>query len=96
MDLKALLKALGEREITSVLVEGGGILLGSFFDQGLADKVIALIAPIIIGGTEARIAVAGHGVERLSESIRLERVRTEKLGDDLAIIGYITPKPIKV
>jgi diaminohydroxyphosphoribosylaminopyrimidine deaminase / 5-amino-6-(5-phosphoribosylamino)uracil reductase len=95
VDLKSLLKTLGEREITSVLVEGGGILLGSFFDQGLVEKVIVFIAPIIIGGTEARMAVAGHGVDRLSDSIRLERVKTEKLGDDLVMIGYITPRPVK-
>jgi len=49
VDLERLLKTLGEREITSVLVEGGGILLGSLFDYGLVDKVVAFIAPIIIG-----------------------------------------------
>lgn len=89
VDLEKLLAALGEHEITSVLVEGGGILFGSLFDQGLVDKVIAVIAPIIIGGAEARTAVAGRGVERVVDSLRLEGVRVERLGEDMMISGYV-------
>jgi len=92
VDLEKLLRALGEREITSVLVEGGGILFGSLFDRRLVDKVITFIAPIIIGGAEAKAAVAGEGVDRVADSFRLERVRVEKLGDDLMISGYVAAK----
>ena len=92
VDLERLLIALGKREITSVLVEGGGILIGSLFDHGLVDKVIAFIAPIIIGGAEAKTAVAGKGVDRLADSLRLERVRVEKVGDDLMVSGYVAVK----
>ena len=92
VDLGELLEALGKREITSVLVEGGGILLGSLFDRGLVDKVIAFIAPIIIGGAEAKTAVAGKGVGKVVESFRLERLRVEKLGDDLMVSGYVAVK----
>jgi len=84
-----LLKALGEREITSVLVEGGGILLGSLFDCGLVDKVIAFIAPIIIGGKEAKTAVSGKGADKVIDSIRLERISVEKFGEDLMVSGYV-------
>jgi diaminohydroxyphosphoribosylaminopyrimidine deaminase/5-amino-6-(5-phosphoribosylamino)uracil reductase len=89
VDLEKLMAALGERQVTSVLVEGGGILFGSLFDQGLVDKVIAFIAPIIIGGAEARTAVAGSGVDKVADSFRLERVRVERFGDDLAVSGYV-------
>lgn len=89
LDLERLLKALGERGITSVLVEGGGILLGSLFDRGLVDKVIAFISPVIIGGKDARMAVAGRGVETMLDAIRLERVSVEKFGDDMMISGYV-------
>jgi len=89
VDLPELLKALGEREITSVLVEGGGILLGSLFDAGLVDKVVAFIAPIIIGGREAKTAIVGKGVDRVADSIKLERVRVEKFGDDVMVSGYV-------
>lgn len=89
LDLKSLLRALGEREITSVLVEGGGILLGSLFDQRLVDKVIAFITPIIIGGAEAKVAVAGNGVDRIAGAINLERVSLERFGEDFMISGYV-------
>jgi diaminohydroxyphosphoribosylaminopyrimidine deaminase/5-amino-6-(5-phosphoribosylamino)uracil reductase len=89
VDLEKLLQTLGEREITSVLVEGGGILLGSLFDHGLVDKVIAFIAPIIIGGAEAKTPVAGKGVDKVADSLRLEHVRVQRFGDDLMVSGYV-------
>ena len=89
IDLKKLLEALGERGITSVLVEGGGILLGSLFDCGLVDKVIAFIAPIIMGGEEAKMAVAGKGVDKVMDAIKLEHISVGKLGEDLMVSGYI-------
>ena len=92
VDLERLLRALGEREITSILVEGGGVLFGSLFDRRLVDKVVAFIAPIIIGGVEAKTAVAGGGVDRVADSFRLERIRVEKFGDDLMISGYVAVK----
>jgi len=91
VDLEAVLRALGEREITSVLVEGGGILLGSLFDCGLVDKVIAFIAPIIIGGKEAKTAVCGQGVDKVANSLKLERVSVERFGEDLMVSGYVSP-----
>jgi len=89
VDLKRLLKVLAEREITSVLVEGGGILLGSLFDHELIDKVVAFIAPIIIGGEEAKTAVAGKGIDKVIDAIKLEHVSVEKFGEDLMISGYV-------
>jgi len=89
VDLGRLLKALGEREITNVLMEGGGILLGSLFDCRLVDKVIAFIAPIIIGGEEAKTAVAGQGINKVIDAIKLERISVEKFGEDLMISGYV-------
>lgn len=89
VDLERLLEILGERQITSILVEGGGILFGHLFDQRLVDKVIVFIAPLIIGGAEARTAVAGNGVERVADSLRLERVKVESLGNDLVVTGYV-------
>jgi len=89
VDLEQLLKALGEREITNVLVEGGETLLGSLFDAGFVDKVITFIAPIIIGGKEAKTPVGGNGVDKLVDSFRLSRVSVEKFGDDLMVCGYV-------
>ena len=92
VDLEKLLKTLAEQEITSVLVEGGGILLGSLFDCGLVDKVIAFIAPVIIGGSEAKTAVGGKGIDKVVDSLKLERVSIEKLGEDLMVSGYVAAR----
>ena len=87
--LEELFKTLGEREVTSVLVEGGGKLFGSLFDLGLVDKVVAFIAPIVIGGEEAKTAVGGRGIDKVADSLRLERIKVEKFGDDVMVSGYV-------
>lgn len=88
IDLEALLIALGQREITSLLVEGGGQLLGSFFDAGLVDQVYAFVAPVIIGGDKAVPAVGGLGVERMKDALRLENVRLRRIGQDFLFVGH--------
>ena len=89
VDLAALMRHLGaERSISSLCVEGGAALLGSMFDLGLVDKVIAFIAPTIIGGRDAPTPVAGAGFERMADTLRLERVTWERYGHDMAITGY--------
>jgi len=89
IDLRSLLEKLGERGITSVLVEGGGTLLGSLFDANLIARVIAFIAPIIIGGEKAKPAVGGQGVDRVVDSLRLKDVSLEEFGGDFVISGYV-------
>ena len=88
VDLKALLEELGRRDILTLLVEGGGVILGGFFDAGLVDKVHAVLAPMIIGAAEAPAAVAGRGAYRMVEALRLAEVSVERLGDDILVTGY--------
>lgn len=88
VDLAALLRLLGGRDVTSLLVEGGGTLLGSLFDQGLVDKVVACIAPTVIGGHAAPTAVGGTGVKLVRDAIRLGGVGLLQLGRDLVVTGY--------
>ena len=61
VDLRALLDHLTARGCISVMAEGGGTVLGALFDAGLVDKVMAFVAPAIIGGSDAPTAVAGQG-----------------------------------
>ena len=89
IDLERLIEFLAaEREITSIMVEGGGTLLGSLFDLGLVDKVVAFVAPTIIGGADAPPPVGGSGVEMMADALELERVRWKRLGRDMLITGY--------
>jgi len=88
VDILELLKVLGKREIVTVLVEGGGKLLGSLFDYQLVDKVLAFISPIIIGGSGA-VSVGGNGVDSMSQALRLSRVDIRCFDDDVLVSGYI-------
>lgn len=88
IDLKELMDWLGQHQITSVLVEGGGILIGSLFDQGLVDKVVAFIAPVIIGG-QAKGAVAGRGVDKLADAYAISRMSVTQSGPDIIVQGYV-------
>jgi diaminohydroxyphosphoribosylaminopyrimidine deaminase / 5-amino-6-(5-phosphoribosylamino)uracil reductase len=88
VDLRALLRKLGERQVISVLAEGGAAVLGSLRDQALIDGVVAVLAPRLIGGSSAPAAIAGDGAGLLSEAIVLTDLAVEQLGGDLIVTGY--------
>lgn len=87
VDIVELLKLLGRREIVTILVEGGGKLLGSLFDSRSVDKVLAFISPIILGGCEA-VSVGGNGVDNIARALCLSRVNIKSLGNDVLVTGY--------
>ncbi len=87
-DLCLVLTELGRREIQSILVEGGAKVAGSFIDAKLVNKVTFFIAPKIVGGSDAPSAIAGRGVERMTQALELERVEITQRGRDLEVTGY--------
>ncbi|HYP00751.1 MAG TPA: bifunctional diaminohydroxyphosphoribosylaminopyrimidine deaminase/5-amino-6-(5-phosphoribosylamino)uracil reductase RibD [Pyrinomonadaceae bacterium] len=87
-DLAAVLEDLHRRSLQSVLVEGGATVAGMFLDARLADKVSFFIAPLIIGGNDAKPAVAGAGAIRIAEATRLRDVEINEHGGDVEITGY--------
>jgi diaminohydroxyphosphoribosylaminopyrimidine deaminase / 5-amino-6-(5-phosphoribosylamino)uracil reductase len=89
IDVSDLLKLLGEKQITTILVEGGSRLLGYCFDNHLVDKVFAYVSPIIIGGEGARTAVGGEGVAKVSDAFKLKKVRMEEFDNEFLISGYL-------
>ena len=89
VDLPVLLRKLGERDICSLLVEGGSTVHFSFLSAGLADKVCAFIAPMLVGGRDAVPAVGGDGFSRLAVAARLTDIKTEMVGKDFCMSGYI-------
>lgn len=88
ISLHTLLAELTKREIISILVEGGGSVHGSFVDARLVDKVYAFYAPIIIGGQHATTAVAGTGVETVTQSLHLTHLTRKQFDDCSLTIGY--------
>jgi diaminohydroxyphosphoribosylaminopyrimidine deaminase/5-amino-6-(5-phosphoribosylamino)uracil reductase len=88
VDLRDLLKRLGERDITSVMLEGGEGIFTSALQDGLVDKFCLFIAPALIGGKDAPTLFGGPGVEFLTHAIRLRRVRVEQQEGDLVVEAY--------
>lgn len=85
--LEKLLARLGEeRQVTSVLCEGGGALAGALFDGGLVDKVVFMYAPKIFGGGIR--SVAGSEPRPIAEAVTLADVEMERIGDDTVVTGY--------
>ena len=84
--LRAILRDLGRREITSVLIEGGGDVLSQALDQRLIDKVQIYIAPIFTGG--GVMAFGGNGTASTQRSLRLDLPRYQRIGPDICITGY--------
>lgn len=89
VDLKELMIRLGEEEIDSILLEGGGNLNWSAVEAGIVHKVQAYIAPKILGGESAKTPVEGTGFSEPGQSVCLKSSKTLRLGDDLLIEGEV-------
>lgn len=88
VNLHDMLKKLAARfEITNIMVEGGGSLIGSLFDYKLADSVLFFIAPKIIGGKDSVSSVMGRGPRRIDKAVRLKGVKMRKIGEDFLVEG---------
>jgi len=87
--VRALLEALGERGLNTVLIEGGGETLYSFLAEGLIDRVQAYIAPKLAGGREAPGPFGGEGIRTMDEAWSLREVVIRGFGSDLRVDGYV-------
>jgi len=89
VDLNGLLAELGRRSMTNVLVEGGSGLLGSLFDQNLANELHVFIAPKIVGGADALSAVGGNGLGQIPQVGQLKSMLMRESGGDVYIHGVV-------
>lgn len=85
--LSNVLRQLGARDITSVLIEGGGDVLGQALDAQLIDKVRFYIGPILAAGPVP--AFAARGARTSANAARLERVTYNRFGSDICVSGYV-------
>ena len=90
--IDAVLRELARHGMTSVLVEGGAELLGSFLDAKMADRVHVFIAPKIVGGLQSKSAVAGRGTERMSDALNLKpnALKVRRFDEDVLIEGALS------
>jgi diaminohydroxyphosphoribosylaminopyrimidine deaminase / 5-amino-6-(5-phosphoribosylamino)uracil reductase len=83
------LDELGQRDIQSVLLEGGPHLAGVFFEAGEIDEARMFVAPMIAGGREAKGAVEAMGVERIGDAVRAVHTGVERIEDDVLITARL-------
>ncbi|NPV91392.1 MAG: bifunctional diaminohydroxyphosphoribosylaminopyrimidine deaminase/5-amino-6-(5-phosphoribosylamino)uracil reductase RibD [Firmicutes bacterium] len=85
----ALMDALGQRGITSVLLEGGAALNASALEAGVVDKLVVFVAPKLVGGANAPGMIAGAGRERMDQAWDLRRMSLTRVGEDYMFTGYL-------
>ena len=88
VDLHHLARALGERGVLELMVEGGPRLQASLWAVGLADRLVWYLAPLAIGGPAAPGLVGGEGAATLAAARRLRLASADRLGDDLRLVAY--------
>ena len=90
VNLKELVKILGQEGIDSILIEGGGTLNFSALEENIVDKAIFYIAPKILGGENSKSCIAGIGFSKLDDAVNLKNLSYRKIGEDLVVEGYIS------
>ncbi|SEA72379.1 diaminohydroxyphosphoribosylaminopyrimidine deaminase / 5-amino-6-(5-phosphoribosylamino)uracil reductase [Thalassobacillus cyri] len=80
-----VLRYLGEKNITSLLVEGGGTIADAFVRAGKVSELVAYIAPKLLGGKDALTPVEGKGFEQLKQALHLRIHSTEMVGEDIKV-----------
>jgi diaminohydroxyphosphoribosylaminopyrimidine deaminase/5-amino-6-(5-phosphoribosylamino)uracil reductase len=87
INIRELLQVLGKRGVTSLFVEGGAEVHGSFLKERAFQQVITYIAPKLIGGNMAPTSFGGSGMEKITDAISLTIKEVKKIGNDILIIA---------
>ncbi len=89
VDLRWLMRVLGEMEVSSILIEGGSSLNAYALQDRIVDKVIFFVAPKIIGGKKSLTAIGGDIFRRLEDAYVVKDLKIRRIGSDLMIEGYV-------
>jgi diaminohydroxyphosphoribosylaminopyrimidine deaminase/5-amino-6-(5-phosphoribosylamino)uracil reductase len=90
--LEEALALLGQREVTSLLLEGGAELAGAFLRAGLVDALALFLAPLLLGG-DGRPLLGPLGVHALASAPALLETSVREIGPDVLIEGLLHPLP---
>jgi diaminohydroxyphosphoribosylaminopyrimidine deaminase/5-amino-6-(5-phosphoribosylamino)uracil reductase len=88
-DLSAILRRLGELEITSLMIEGGAMVNCTALAANVVDKVFLYYAPKILAGTGSVPFAAGAGFRHTSQAAQVKHLELHRFGEDFAVEGYI-------
>jgi diaminohydroxyphosphoribosylaminopyrimidine deaminase / 5-amino-6-(5-phosphoribosylamino)uracil reductase len=93
IDLAMLMRILGERGITSLLIEGGARVAAAALKAGIVDKTLFFYAPKILGGDDGIPICSGPGPEKMKDSLPLHHVAVDRVGADVLVTGYLHSGP---
>jgi diaminohydroxyphosphoribosylaminopyrimidine deaminase / 5-amino-6-(5-phosphoribosylamino)uracil reductase len=88
--LRALMEALGKRDIQDVLIEGGPTVAWAAVEEGVVDRFVLYLAPKLIGGRDAPGVLGGEGIARIGDAVPIAFTRVERLGDDLKVVARLS------
>ena len=91
LDLRELMRRLGEMGIDSILLEGGGTLNEAALKAGIVQRIQAYIAPKLLGGADAKTPVEGEGIRSLQAAYRLNTPEISRLGEDILLESEVEP-----
>lgn len=95
VDPDDVVRILGEKLVSSVLIEGGGSIHAAFLEKQLVDKVEIYIAPKLVGGTNAPTFLEGTGIDLMRDAVELENLHVTPIGKDFKFTGYPKYKTTK-
>ena len=84
-DLKQLIKLLAQKDLNSILIEGGSEINSSAFAAKIVDRIFAFISPILVGGQQAPSPIGGKGVDKIAKAINLKNMKVVQIGEDLMV-----------
>ena len=88
-DMPAIVRFLGQMEVTGLMIEGGALVNWAALSAGIVDKVFFYYAPRILGGTGSIPVVGGGGFASIAEAVCVKSMRLHRLGEDFAVEGYL-------
>ncbi len=89
VSLQSVCRELWQREMTSVLIEGGAEINSSFLSEDLADKLVIFYAPKLIGGKNAPGFIGGKGIDFMKDACRIDVTSVRKMKEDICVEGYV-------
>lgn len=87
--LRALMEALGKRDVQDALIEGGPTVAWAAVDEGVVDRVVLYLAPRLIGGRDAPGILAGEGIATIGDALSVTIMRVERVGEDIKVVGDV-------
>ncbi len=86
-DFNVIIEKLNKMALKRILIEGGGEINSSVISAKKVDEVILFIAPIIVGGRNAKTFVEGDGVKFIKDSLKFKKFEIKNFGNDIAIFA---------